>query len=255
MNAQEEEFLKSLRATFKVEAAEHLQAITAGLVALGESTATWRATRQIVETVFRAAHSLKGARPRRKFRQGRIDLPDTGKHVFAAWKRQEGVPSPQEMDGLHRLLDAATEILNATEAGREEGRQPLPSPRPQAAVQLETAAPALPANQPARVETAPAEAPSSFSPGATEKAHASETVRISVGKLDAQLLQAEEMLVAKLTTSQRAADLRGLARQLEEWNKEWAAVQPEMRTLRQTSERPASSQGTTPQPAGSGRAG
>ena len=34
MSAKEEEFLKSLRATFKVEAAEHLQAIAAHLLEL-----------------------------------------------------------------------------------------------------------------------------------------------------------------------------------------------------------------------------
>ncbi len=56
----DEEFLRSLRATFKVEAAEHLQALGKGLLEL-EKTAAPAAQLVIIETVFRAAHSLKGA--------------------------------------------------------------------------------------------------------------------------------------------------------------------------------------------------
>ncbi len=63
-----------------------------------------------------------------------------------------------------------------------------------------------------------------------------------MSKLDAQLLEAEEMLAVKLTTAQRVEDTRGLANELDAWSKEWAAVQPEIRALRQTSERPASAQ-------------
>jgi two-component system chemotaxis sensor kinase CheA len=55
--------------------------------------------------------------------------------------------------------------------------------------------------------------------------------------LDARLLEAEEMLVAKLTAGQRASDLGALAREFEEWRKEWVHVQPEVATLRQTFER------------------
>ena len=60
MSTKEDEFLKSLRATFKVEAGEHLQAIAAGLLAL-EKTPVPDEQRGLIETVFRAAHSLKGA--------------------------------------------------------------------------------------------------------------------------------------------------------------------------------------------------
>jgi two-component system chemotaxis sensor kinase CheA len=63
MNTKDHEFLKTLRATFKVEAAEHLQAIATGLLEL-EKTPAPEVQRSLVETVFRAAHSrsdyLKG---------------------------------------------------------------------------------------------------------------------------------------------------------------------------------------------------
>ncbi len=70
-------------------------------------------------------------------------------------------------------------------------------------------------------------------------------MRIAVAKLDARLLEAEEMLAAKLATGQRATDLRELSTQFEAWTKEWVTVQPEVRAFRQTLERQAA--GVTPQ--------
>jgi len=60
MTGTEEEFLRTLRATFKVEAAEHLEAIGTGLLELEKAPAPAEQL-QLIETVFRAAHSLKGA--------------------------------------------------------------------------------------------------------------------------------------------------------------------------------------------------
>lgn len=242
MSAQEEEFLKSLRATFKVEAVEHLQTIAAGLLAL-ENAPSASEQRGHVETVFRAAHSLKGAARAVNFVEVE-SICQSLENTFAAWKRQETIPSRQELDALHRLLDTVSEVLDTS----EQGRDPLGN---QAA--LGAVAPVKPVSQPARVEAAPAAAPPTLPLGAAEKAPVSDTVRISVAKLDAQLLETEEMLAVKLTTAQRAEDVRGLANELDAWSKEWAAVQPEIRALRQTFERPASSQRNPPVPPGLAR--
>ena len=59
MNKKQEEFLARLRETFRVEAAEHIEAITAGLLAIERASGAERAP--IVERIFREAHSLKGA--------------------------------------------------------------------------------------------------------------------------------------------------------------------------------------------------
>ena len=116
MRTKEDEFLKQLRATFKVEAAEHLQAIAAGLLEL-EQTPAPEAQRKIVETVFRAAHSLKGAARAVDFTQIE-SLCQSLEDVFAAWKRQESAPSPTALDTLHRTLDAITAAISAPEATR-----------------------------------------------------------------------------------------------------------------------------------------
>ncbi|MDA8405246.1 MAG: hybrid sensor histidine kinase/response regulator [Deltaproteobacteria bacterium] len=60
MDKREEEFLKRLKATFKVEADEHIQTISSGLLEI-ENTADTEEKIRILETIYREAHSLKGA--------------------------------------------------------------------------------------------------------------------------------------------------------------------------------------------------
>ena len=206
LSTKEEEFLKSLRATFKVEAAEHLQAIATGLLAL-EKTPAPEAQRSVIETVFRAAHSLKGA-------ARAVDFTVIESHcqsledVFAAWKRKKSAPSPATLDTLHQTLDAITAALSAPATA-------------------EVVLPAVPVEE---QKTFPSE----------------DTVRISVAKLDARLVKAEEMLTAKLAIGQRAEELRELAHRFKAWRKEWAAVEPEARALRQAIDRPAPGRGDHP---------
>jgi two-component system chemotaxis sensor kinase CheA len=225
MSTKEDEFLKQLRATFKVEAAEHLQAIAAGLLEL-EQTPAPEAQRTIVEVVFRAAHSLKGAARAVDFTEIE-SLCQSLEDVFAAWKRQESAPSPTALDTLHRTLDAITAAMSVPEASRG----------------ARTRAPRQPFDQPIRHPEVPVPASTQIvppAPLAEQKTFPSEeTVRISVARLDARLVEAEEMLTVKLTTGQRAEDLRELAQRFEAWRKEFAAVEPEARALRQAMDPPA----------------
>ena len=60
MARKNDELLKKLLATFRVEADEHLQAMSSGLLAL-EKMPQAEERAALVEKVFREAHSLKGA--------------------------------------------------------------------------------------------------------------------------------------------------------------------------------------------------
>jgi two-component system chemotaxis sensor kinase CheA len=200
MTGVEEEFLRSLRATFKVEAAEHLQAIGSGLLDL-EKTAEPATQQQIVETVFRAAHSLKGAA--RAVNLTDIELLcQSLEELFAAWKRRESLPTPATLDAAHRVIDDMAQAVAAPPA-----TQPIERPAEERGI----AAPHLIAALTGETET----------------------VRITVSSLDARLLEAEEMLAAKLAADQRAGELAALAGRFEQWRKEWARVQPRTRALRQ----------------------
>jgi two-component system chemotaxis sensor kinase CheA len=211
MSTKEDEFLQQLRATFKVEAAEHLQAIAAGLLEL-EQTPAPEAQRKIVETVFRAAHSLKGAARAVNFAEIEA-LCQSLEDVFVSWKRQDSAPSPDAFDTLHRTLDAI-----AAQFGER-----IPQPEASLPVSVPASAQVVPPASVAEQKTFPSE----------------ETVRITVARLDARLLEAEEMLTVKLTTGQRVEDLRELAHRFEAWRNDCAAVEPEARALRQAMDRPA----------------
>jgi two-component system chemotaxis sensor kinase CheA len=231
----EDEFLQSLRATFKVEADEHVQVIAAGLLELEKNPAP-EEQRRVIETVFRAAHSLKGAARAVNFSEIET-ICQSMEDIFAKWKRRESMPSAALLDSLHRTLDRASSAI-AAPMGGSRIRHPVPLKRiAPASSQQEAAAPPSPAMEPIRGRTDPDEVAPSPAPGTVE------TVRIAVSKLDARLLEAEEMLTAKLTAGQRASDLADLAGQFEEWRKEWMAAQPDVRVLRQTFERPGATGG------------
>lgn len=204
---KEEEFLQSLRATFKIEAAEHLQTIAQGLVALEKSPATSEHQR-VIETVFRAAHSLKGAARAVNFSQVE-SICQSLEDMFAVWKRGQGAPSSQTLDIAHRALDTVSTVIGAPATGRAPPAASATSAP--ASSGAATAAPPVPL---------------------ADKPSAAETVRISVDKLDARLLEAEEMLAAKLSAGQRAMELGTLLGQFDPWRKEWARIQPHTRALR-----------------------
>ena len=222
MSTQDDEFNQRLRATFRIEAAEHLQTIGTGLLEL-EKAASAKAQRPLVEAVFRAAHSLKGAARAVNFTEIE-SICQSLEDVFASWKRQERAPSLESLDTLHRALNNIEAALAATEAAHGTGAS-----APREPVHLE----------PARAAAVPAENVLPLVQSAVEKPLQEETVRIAVAKLDARLLEAEEMIAAKLITHQQVDELRELAARFESWRKDWLAVEPDVHALRQTVDRPA----------------
>ena len=236
MSTKNEKFLEQLRATFKVEAEEHLQAITAGLLEL-EKTPAAEQRRRIVETVFRAAHSLKGAARAVDFTNVE-SLCQSLEDVFASWRRQEGGHSPAVLDDLHRKLDAIGSALAAPASGRGT---PVPAREPsrRSSNRAETPTPAPDGEAPdsGRAERMAENIAAAQPAGAPERTSTGESVRIAVAKLDAQIVAVEEMLAVKLTASQRASDLNELAVRFQAWRNAWSAVEPAALALRQVFDR------------------
>lgn len=247
MTPKDEEFLQQLRATFKLEAAEHLQTIGAGLLNLEKPLAS-DAQGRAVETVFRAAHSLKGAARTVDFIEIE-SMCQLMEDVFASWKRRESAPSSAVLDTLHRVLDAISAALAAPAgslgAGASGASHDLKSLR-SLLRQAGTSPPPLMGGHAFSVEAvagnsrAPEAADESetvalLAPVATEEVAARETVRIAVAKLESMLLESEEMLVAKLNAGQRVADLQELTGHFGTWRKAWLAIEPDASRLRQSS--------------------
>ncbi|TAN09625.1 MAG: hybrid sensor histidine kinase/response regulator [Chitinophagaceae bacterium] len=239
----DDEFLRQLRATFKVEADEHLQSISNGLMALDRTSAP-RARSEIVEAMFRAAHSLKGAAKA-------VDLTaiemlcQSIESVFASWRRQNSTPPPMARDTLHRTLDAIGSSLAAPAEACGMVAPALASSLRQSLSQLEfspslasTPAPSAPGAVHASPALSgdPPTKPVVVAVRESDRSAPKETVRVAVAKLESQLLEAEEMLAAKLAAAQQEAELRKLAGRFAVWRKAWLAAEPDAQVLRHAPE-------------------
>ncbi|MBI4523300.1 MAG: response regulator [Deltaproteobacteria bacterium] len=232
------DFLKKLLATFKVETGEHIKALTAGLLAL-EKTPAAGERMQIVEAIFREAHSLKGAA--RAVNMTEIEaLCRSLESVFAAWQRNEVSPSAELFDLLHQTVDGLSLLLASTDSDRATPDKDLVrelSENLEKALResLLAAEQKTPEKRGQEASVIPRATPSQLP--MDEGTVAPETVRIATTKLDAVLLQAEELLAAKLVTGRHAAEIRETSAALAGWKREWAKIQPEVGTIRRAFEK------------------
>lgn len=228
MANKNDELLKKLLVTFRIEAGEHLQAMAAGLLALENMPAGERLA-EIVETIFREAHSLKGAA--RAVNLMEIEsVCQSLESVFAALKGKRLAVSPSLVDLLQQAVDALGGLL-APDAGPSRSRSPAVAALMR---RLDDAATGTPpgADMPAAAAPLPASLPDASAttiarPPAPDLA--ADTVRISTAKLDAVMRQAEELLSPRLAASQRARELREAVAALAAWKKERARIQPALR--------------------------
>jgi two-component system chemotaxis sensor kinase CheA len=242
---QDEQFRQHLLATFKVEAGEHINAISSGLLAL-EKSEDMEKQAEIVETVFRAAHSLKGAA--RAVNLKEIEgLCQNLESVFNVLKKRELVQSVELFDLLQQVLNLLEQLLSSegavlpAETGdlerelirRLEAFQKGVSPSP---VLISETPLIVPEKEPAAHGVA---APVIVQEHRVATTDIAETVRISMAKLTSVLLQAEEMLAAKLAAQQRCIDMRAANGAFRIWEKEWARVAPCIQDIRKNTTRAA----------------
>lgn len=203
MASKNEALLKRLLATFRVEADEHLQALAAGLLALEKAPAGSEAGR-IVETIFREAHSLKGA-------ARAVDLASVEslcqalESVFAALQQGRQPVSPALLDLLHQALD----MLDALLRGPEPAAVPAALPGLIRRLEAAAAGSALSGGaEPSFEAVAPRVAQEIAAPQpAAAPITAVDTVRIAAAKLDTVMRQAEELLGPRLAAQQRVEAL------------------------------------------------
>ena len=233
MSAKDEQFLKRLAVTFRTEARELVQAIASGLVEL-ENASTEEAKASNLEAIFRAAHSLKGAA--RSVNNIEVEtVCQSVEHVFALLQRRELVASLGLFDRLHQAVTVLGQLLQSPEAGASSPAAPRMAEIVAALKTASAESGFIPENksalEPPIIPKATAEARQDNPP---EIPALGDTVRVSSAKLDALLLQAEELLAAKLAAHQRVTGLRQLQSRPAEWKKKWTKLQGEVRTLQQT---------------------
>jgi len=109
MSISEQDFLKELRKVFAIEAEEHLQTIVTGLIDIEKSKDPSK-NETIIEAIYRAAHSLKGA-------SRSVNMTSIGavcqslESIFSAMKNGSLTLSFGDFDTLHRAADGISDML------------------------------------------------------------------------------------------------------------------------------------------------
>jgi len=107
----DEDIMRQLRATFKVEAAEHIQAINRVLLAL-EKNPDDKDRAALLEEIFREAHSLKGAAGAADF--GEVEATAHKlENIFSAAKAGKITLTRDLCDVLYAGVDAVSVIVDA----------------------------------------------------------------------------------------------------------------------------------------------
>ncbi len=199
MDKKDNEFLKRLLATFKIEADERINKIISGLMSLEQSSSHDK-TMEIIEIVFREVHSLKGA-------SRSVNLNDVEKicqsmeNVFSALKNNKiAISSPLS----NLLFDSADLIQKILSRSTIEKSNKEDSFITELILQLEKGSKGEGINK--LNSTIINKEIESSNPGMVSPTPGS--VRISTAKLDSLLLQAEELITSNLSSKQMAEDLK-----------------------------------------------
>src|SRR5579863_2302955 len=228
MPKKDEDFLKRLLETFKVEAQEHLRAMSSGLLELEKSPERVRWT-ALIETVFREANSLKGAGRAVNAAEEEAECQAI-ENVLAGLKRDHIAQSPELFDLLHQAVTSLEGLLASPESGQlTDAKLKMQTLIRQLERALKPASAPFPKENPKPIKSNP--------PVVLENRSLTETIRIPAARLDAVLLQAEELLSAKLTASQRARELREIRALLSARKKGWAKIDPVFRIIQPSAEK------------------
>lgn len=237
MPSQHDEFLKRLLATFRIEAEEHLQVLSSGLFELDKKPADGRRN-EIIEQIFREAHSLKGAA--RAVDMAQIEsVCQAMENVLARLKGGQLALSASLLDLLHQTIDELGNVLSASTGAAEIRSSDIdrlirqlgsalsgvftklsapsdPSPSDALPHAQSEVSPAVDGDEPQRTPS-----PDMFS----------ETIRVSTVKLDGVMRQTEELLSPRLAANQRAQEIREAVRILANWRTKRKRVQPLIRQV------------------------
>lgn len=241
MDKDEEKFLKELLNDFRIEAAEHYEAIINGILVLEKKEESQK-HKAVIENVFREIHSLKGA-------SRAVNLPEIEKlcqnleSLFNSLKKGEAVLFPPMIDVLYQACDLLKLLLTDIDQPEKKSsaRNLTPiikklefvhqsalanvknnSAESENSVNLKDAAVEL--HDPI-IESVPDNAFVSNSPvpevikdeqvkvQTSEKLVDKETVRISTAKLNNILRQSEELIAIKSTFDYFAKELQSISNQ------------------------------------------
>ena len=214
----DEQFLRDLMETFREDAGERLRLLAQAVVELEADGGSDDGTAQApLEVFYREIHSLKGASG--AVEQAQMEaICQNVESVLAALKRSELLLTPEVVDALSESVDRLHASLMAEPEADERAAELV-----ERLASLASAA--LPKKDKAKTKAPPPVTPAGEQKGAGE-ARASDptattdSVRVSIAKLESIMLQAEEFISVKLSSSQRSLALQDVRSRLETWKRE-----------------------------------
>jgi two-component system chemotaxis sensor kinase CheA len=252
-----DDLLKRLLAIFQVEAAEHLKAMSSLLQALAQATEVERAG--LVETLFREAHSLKGAA--RSVNLYAVEgLCKALESVLAELKgrpvQQIGALPADWFATMYRATDALEGLL-AGNGGEGPARDAIDVDgivRQLERLEIPVSTEPISGERDALAESGPADA-TSIPLERSERAErtlalpAGDSVRVSTARLAALQVQTEELLALKFSAGHLSSELRALGADVALWKKAWSRTVRDGRMLRRMQEKHTGAQVARGRPA------
>lgn len=245
---KEDEFFQRLQGMFFVEAEERIKVMSSGLLQL-EGQPQPEVQEKIVETIFREAHSLKGA-------ARSVNITDIEsichalENILARLKRREINLTLELFDILHKSLDVMTsalanpagnqtaifELVQTLQSLEESLSKEAPKGETKEETGLSTMEIVIPPEAPATVTTESVvqqgpldqEIPNNQCPNISKD----KSIRISTTKLDEILYLAEELLPTKLAAAQLVSELRKVTDNVKTRQRELFKLTPLMRRAR-----------------------
>jgi two-component system chemotaxis sensor kinase CheA len=223
MDEKDRDFLDHLKATFVVEVSEHVRAISGGILELEENLPSERKA-EVIESIFREAHSLKGAARSVGFKDIEA-VCQSLESAFAALKDRTIDPSPFFLDLILKTTDTVERLVSSIDAEDHGTDRAIVKELIRKLADASTAAaptegldrPAQPERKPI-MDRQPIHASIGENPSvkaqATGGSHQAGTVRIPAARLDSLLFQAEELVQAKIAANQRLMEARDIERTL-----------------------------------------
>lgn len=232
---EREKFRKRILETFKIEAEEAVQHMAYNLIELEKGPSESR-EKELIEAMFREAHSLKGASRAVNINEIESICQDV-ENVFSALKNKKIKLIPGVFDILHLAVDILSEILVVPDAEITDELNQKISGISMNLRKFEHGVTDeikdLGLNEKKDLKSKSAKSENSV----VTKKVSSETIRVNIGKLDDLLVQVEEMLSLKLTSIQHSEDLKSTLQKMADWKREFSKIFPAVRDILQKLEK------------------
>jgi two-component system chemotaxis sensor kinase CheA len=230
MDKIDDEFLKRINATFRIEADEHLNAFSAGLIELEKPQSQERYA-EIIEAMFREIHSLKGA-ARSVDKKDVESICHPLESVFSALKRKEISLTPASFDLFFKINERLSKLITQSDSDQTATERQLLRELVRQIKEIGTGNSNSdkidePKRSKEREVFEPIEVSSSENLVGSEipkrvRPGSADTVRIRISKLDPLLLQAEELIQSKKAINQRLLELQDINTSVAGWKTESA---------------------------------